>query len=202
MLGFLAGFLVNSILSAFVAPVTKPLEELMPYLLCPNSFFCSTHQEFAADTAVQCETGDVGALVRQAIADGDLDDRRDEDGSSLATRAFLCADESWGKKKSSEHLQSLAVAHNACFEYTPKKSKHDEFSVRVGLKSHACISNIGKNPSTGMLGHTHDGKGRVFCFANTAVPNGEYSPNIGLRRCTKAELEAIGMPEHLLPNKS
>ena len=198
LVAFLAGFLASSILSAFIAPIVKPLEQLGPYLFCPNPWFCKTYREFKANRVVQCETGDVGELLHDAIDDGDVSSQRHKSTRSLASRAYLCADASWGMMKSSEHLRKIAYYYGDCFKYVFEDKNKDEFSVRVGKGSGACISNIWQNPSTGMLDRTDYNQARVFCLGNGAGATRQFSKTTKLPICTEKELRTIGVPENVL----
>ena len=205
---FFLGFLITSVLSVFFIPVVEEVAEFRDDLFCPNTWWCSSHLEFKSTKDAQCSIGSIGTLISQAISDGNLANAEvHELQGSFASRAFLCDDVVWSMNSATMHLKRLDYNYGDCFIYEANKltvsesEEGREFKVNLGKDSEACISNIWKNPMTGMLDTTNIiDKAFVFCIPNDNTTRRVFSEKAKLPVCTNQDLRSVGFPESLLPN--
>ena len=186
--------ILTGVLNSLVSPMFAWVERKRDALLCPNPVWCNTHLEFVSSTEAQCQIGSVGHLLGQAIDDGDVEGN-DSGSQSLAEQIrHLCSDYRLEKGRASRHLRDLAYVYSDCFEYIAKRHQKDDFGVKTGDGSRACVSNINVNPATNMLeGRLTFRLGRVFCFPDKITKGPErlkisdYAHVVGMyskRSCT------------------
>ena len=207
---FLIGFVISSLLSVFFHPFFEEVAELRDHLFCPNVLWCSSHMEFKSTVDAQCSLGSVGTLISQAIDDRNLSREEISKMSklspvSLATRTFLCDDVSWRQNGAISHLEELDRDYGDCFVYQrndPSKSgggSDSIFKVNTGKESKACLSNIWKNPMTGLLAITDRvNQAFVFCIPNREATYRTFSDEAQLPICSMQDLRAIGVPDSLI----
>ena len=198
---FVLGVIATRGLSSFLSPFFDAIEEFRDDLLCPNDYWCQSHQTFKAAASVQCQDGNVGRLVARALNDGDLRSPQTIE-EEFASRAYLCAELSWKEKNPLDHLEMLATRFESCFAYQPQASPakgsgkvEPKFSVQLGHEE-ACLARVYK-PAGKWKVAKDDSLGRVFCFPDPKPDRYVPSTIVGLRRCTLGELKDIDMPEKI-----
>ena len=156
---FILGLVVAETFGALVFPIRAPLERMATDIFCSIDWFCKSHREFKANSYVQCQDGEIGALVRQAVRDGDLRDAK-SGRQVFAERAYLCADDpvEFRSNEAMSHLQQLADQYKECFEI-----RENEFWLRTGRNTNICMSK--RNKKNGLWTTVESYlEGRIFCF--------------------------------------
>lgn len=155
--------------------------------------------EFSSAPTAVCQTGSIGFLLQNALADGTIREPRTR-WEEIARRTLLCARTEPQRSEAVDHLDRLSGMFPGCFDYDADATETLNGGRAIGCfavrdDDALCQAPIAK--VNNIWSRAHDGQGTFFCMGpgapaagRTALckdPEGTPAP----RPCTRAELLEI-----------